>query len=94
MPVSIHGFYHGLAGPAFKLTPAWEHGYLAYASVVRNYSAVTAACLLTSRRRFSKLGGFNEAEFGVAYNDVDYCYRLIDQGYRCVYCPDAQLTAL
>lgn len=88
----IHGLYHGLAGPAFKLMPAWEHGYLAYASVVRNYSAVTAACLLTSRKRFLELGGFNEAEFGVAYNDVDYCYRLVDQGYRCVYCPDAQLT--
>ncbi|MBA2487077.1 MAG: glycosyltransferase family 2 protein, partial [Nitrospira sp.] len=80
----IHGFYHGLAGPAFRLTPAWEHGYLAYASVVRNYSAVTAACLLTPRRLFLSAGGFNEADFGVAYNDVDYCYRLVDQGYRCV----------
>ena len=88
----IHGLYHGMAGPAFKLMPSGEHGYLAYASVVRNYSAVTAACLLTPRERFVELGGFNEAEFGVAYNDVDYCYRLIDQGYRCVYCPDAQLT--
>ncbi|MDP9132939.1 MAG: glycosyltransferase, partial [Nitrospirota bacterium] len=87
----VHGLYHGLAGPAFKLTPSWEHGYLAYASVVRNYSAVTAACLLTPRRRFLELGGFNETEFGVAYNDVDYCYRLVDQGYRCVYCPEAQL---
>jgi GT2 family glycosyltransferase/glycosyltransferase involved in cell wall biosynthesis len=87
----VHGLYHGLAGPAFKLTPSWEHGYLAYASVVRNYSAVTAACLLTPRRHFLEFGGFNEAEFGVAYNDVDYCYRLVDQGYRCVYCPDAQL---
>ncbi len=87
----IQGLYHGLAGPAFKLTPAWEHGYLAYASVARNYSAVTAACLLTPRRLFLDLGGFNEEQFGVAYNDVDYCYRLIDRGYRCVYCPDAQL---
>jgi len=87
----VHGLYHGLAGPAFKLSPSWEHGYLAYASVVKNYSAVTAACLLTSRRHFLDLGGFNEIEFGVAYNDVDYCYRLVEQGYRCVYCPDAQL---
>ncbi len=87
----IHGLYHGLAGPAFKLSPSWEHGYLAYASVVRNYSAVTAACLLTSRRRFLDLGGFNEVAFGVAYNDVDYCYRLIDSGARCVYCPEAEL---
>lgn len=88
----VHGLYHGMAGPAFKLMPSWEHGYLAYASVVRNYSAVTAACLLTARRRFLELGGFNEAEFGVAYNDVDYCYRLVDQGARCVYCPEAQFT--
>jgi glycosyltransferase involved in cell wall biosynthesis len=87
----VHGLYHGLAGPAFKLTPSWDHGYLAYASVVRDYSAVTAACMLTSRKRFLELGGFNETEFGVAYNDVDYCYRLVDQGYRCVYCPEAQL---
>ncbi len=87
----VHGLYHGLAGPAFKLTPAWDHGYLAYASVVRNYSAVTAACLLTPRRRFLELDGFNEIDFGVAYNDVDYCYRLVEQGYRCVYCPEAQL---
>nr|MBA2484922.1 glycosyltransferase [Nitrospira sp.] len=49
------------------------------------------ACLLTPRRLFLSAGGFNEADFGVAYNDVDYCYRLVDQGYRCVYCPDAQL---
>ena len=87
----IQGLYHGLAGPAFKLTPAWEHGYLAYASVVRNYSAVTAACMLTPLRLFLDLCGFDEKLFGVAYNDVDYCYRLMDRGYRCVYCPDAQL---
>jgi GT2 family glycosyltransferase len=87
----VHGLYHGLAGPAFKLLHAQEHGYLAYASVSRNYSAVTAACLLTSRRLFLDIGGFNENDFGVAYNDVDYCYRVVERGYRCVYCPDAQL---
>ncbi|GMV49140.1 MAG: glycosyltransferase [Nitrospira sp.] len=88
----VQGLYHGLAGPAFKLMSTAEHGYLAYASVTRNYSAVTAACLLTPRRRFLELGGFDEQQFGVAYNDVDYCYRLVDHGDRCVYCPDAQLT--
>ncbi|OGW43010.1 MAG: hypothetical protein A2132_00285 [Nitrospirae bacterium RBG_16_43_11] len=88
----IHGLYHGLAGPAFKGTSGLDHGYLSYASVVRNYSAVTAACMLTSRELFLKLGGFDEKLYGVAYNDVDYCYRLIAGGYRCVYCPDAVLT--
>ena len=87
----IHGLYHGLAGPAFKTAPIWDFGYLAYAKVNRNYSAVTAACLLTPRELFLELGGFDEQEFAVAYNDVDYCYRLVEEGYRCVYCPTAEL---
>jgi glycosyltransferase involved in cell wall biosynthesis len=87
----IHGLHHGLAAPAFKLAPADGHGYLSYLSVSRNYSAVTAACLLTPRKLFLDLSGFNEADYAVAYNDVDYCYRLVDRRYRCVYCPDAEL---
>lgn len=87
----VHGYYHGLAGPAFKLHPSWHHGYLCYVSAARNYSAVTAACMLTTRALFCEMGGFDAKNFGVAYNDVDFCYRLIDRGYRCVYCPEAKL---
>ena len=87
----IHGLYDGLAGPAFKLMPQTDHGYLYYAMVARNYSAVTAACLLTPRVLFSAVGGFDEKTYPVAYNDVDYCYRVVDAGYRCVYSPDATL---
>jgi glycosyltransferase involved in cell wall biosynthesis len=87
----VHGYYRGLAGPAFKLAPAWDNGYLSYARVARNYSAVTAACLLTPRAMFTKLGGFDEVNFEVAYNDVDYCYRLGERGLRSVYCADAEL---
>jgi O-antigen biosynthesis protein len=87
----IHGLHHGLAGHAFKLLPWWDSGYLSYAKVARNYSAVTAACMLTPRKLFLEMGGFDEEHFAVAYNDVDYCYRLVDAGYRCVYCPGAEL---
>jgi len=87
----VHGYYGGLAGPAFKLAPAWDNGYLSYARVARNYSAVTAACMLTPRKTFLELGGFDEANFEVAYNDVDYCYRLGARGLRSVYCADAEL---
>lgn len=87
----VHGYYDGLAGPAFKGHPRWHHGYLSYAMVGRNYSAVTAACLLTPRALFERLGGFDEQGFAVAYNDVDYGYRLIAAGYRCVYAPGAEL---
>ena len=87
----IHGLYHGKAGPAFKLSPCWDNGYLSYARVARNYSAVTAACMLTRRDHFLSLGGFDEEAFAVAYNDVDYGYRMIDAGHRIVYCPGAEL---
>ncbi|HLN98556.1 MAG TPA: glycosyltransferase [Pyrinomonadaceae bacterium] len=87
----IHGYYDAMAGPALKLLPDWHHGYLSYGMVARNYSAVTAACLLTPRQLFLEHGGFDERRFGVAYNDVDYCYRLVDNGYRCVYVPGAEL---
>jgi glycosyltransferase involved in cell wall biosynthesis len=87
----IHGYYDGMVGPALKLLPDWHHGYLSYGMVARNYSAVTAACLLTPRQLFLDQEGFDERRFGVAYNDVDYCYRLLDNGYRCVYVPGAEL---
>jgi GT2 family glycosyltransferase len=88
----VQGYYKGMVGPAFKLLPSWNNGYLSYAAVTRNYMAVTAACLLTPKRLFLEQGGFDEVNFAVAYNDVDYCYRLVDSGYRIVYSPDSQLN--
>ncbi|MGD1699650.1 glycosyltransferase [Dapis sp. BLCC M229] len=91
----IHGLHHGLAGHAFKLLHSENRGYLSQASVSRNYSAVTAACMLTSRKLFLDNGGFDEENFAVAYNDADYGYRLLvrrfNNSYRSVYCPDAEL---
>jgi len=84
-------FYRGMAGHAFKGASVRETGYLAYPKVLRNYSAVTAACLLTPRKLFIEMGGFDEKAFKVAYNDVDYCGRLLDRGYRVVYTPEAEL---
>jgi len=87
----IHGLHHGLAGHAFKLLHRDNRGYLSQASVSRNYSAVTAAAMLTPRQLFLDLGGFDQENFGVAYNDPDYGYRLLGQGYRSVFCPMAEL---
>jgi O-antigen biosynthesis protein len=47
--------------------------------------------MLTRRDSFLSLHGFDEETFAVAYNDVDYSYRLIDAGRRIAYCPDAEL---
>jgi len=87
----IFGLHHGLAGHAFKLVSRLSSGYLWGLNVAKNYGALSAACLLTPRDLFLEMGGFDETEFAVAYNDVDYCNKLINAGFRCVYCPDAEL---
>jgi len=87
----IHGLASGYPGTAFRNQPSENAGYLNYLRTPRNYSAITAACMLTTRKLFLELGGFDQEKFAVAYNDVDFCYRLISFGKRCVYCPDAIL---
>jgi GT2 family glycosyltransferase len=84
---------HGLAGHVFRsrldTTAPLEYG--AYAHVARNYSAVTAACMLSRKSLFDEVGGFNERDLPVAWNDVDYCLRLRERGYRVVFTPYALL---
>jgi O-antigen biosynthesis protein len=65
-------------------------GYFCRADTVQNLSAVTAACLMVRREVFEKVGGF-DVEFAVAYNDVDFCLRVMDAGYRNLYTPYARL---
>lgn len=86
-----HGLHEGMAGHAFKLLPDWSPGYLQLAGTSREVSGVTAACMLTPKAIYEELGGLDEVNFRVAYNDVDYCYRLVDRGYRCIQCASAEL---
>ena len=80
-----------LAGHAFKHFQDADGGYLSYALVPRNYSAVTAACLMTKKKYFNDIGGFDETNFRVAYNDVDFCMRMRANGLRIVYNPYVKL---
>jgi GT2 family glycosyltransferase len=56
----------------------------------RNCLAATAACLMTSREAFDAAHGFDES-FELNYNDVDYCLRLRQLGYRLVMNPQVEL---
>lgn len=85
------GLHNNSAGHAHKLAHKDDPGYLCYASVLRNYSAVTAACLLTRKSLFDRVGGFDEKKLSVSYNDVDFCLKLLRLGYRTVYNPNAIL---
>jgi GT2 family glycosyltransferase len=80
----------GVAAHAFHQHPGVSPGYAGSAIMVRNYSAVTAACLMTRRAVFEEVGPFDE-RFPVDFNDVDYCLRVQRGGYRVVFTPWAQL---
>ena len=52
-----------------------DYGYMGRARMNCNYSAVTAACMMTKKELFDQVGGFDE-QFVIACNDVDYCLKL------------------
>jgi GT2 family glycosyltransferase len=84
----------GPGGCANHLHSFIEHddpGYCNRAVVAQELSAVTAACLLTRRDLYLRLGGLNEKELPVAFNDVDYCLRVREAGYKVVWTPHAEL---
>jgi GT2 family glycosyltransferase len=83
----------GVAAHAFHMAPGSSAGYAGGANTIRNYSCVTGACLMTRRAVFDQVGGFNE-RLAIDFNDVDYCLRLRQAGYRIVYTPYAQLYHL
>ena len=65
-------------------------GYYGTNVLRHDLNAVTAACLMTPREVFERVGGLNE-DFAVDYNDVDFCYSIRDAGYRIVIEPNAHL---
>ncbi|MEI6266700.1 MAG: glycosyltransferase [bacterium] len=81
----------GVAGHAHKFVKDSGYGYFSQAVVIRDYAAVTAACLMIKKPLFLELGGFNEKDLTVAYNDVDLCLRAHEKGYLNVYTPYAKL---
>ncbi len=81
----------GLAGHSHKHFPAAADGYQHRLQSVQNYSAVTAACLLLRRELYLSVGGLNETELTVAFNDVDLCLKVQAAGYRNLWTPYAEL---
>jgi GT2 family glycosyltransferase len=75
----------------FKHQSAQYVGYFGRAVLPQNLSAVTAACMLVRKSVFQELGGFDEQNFAVAYNDVDFCLRAREAGHMVVYTPYAEL---
>lgn len=81
----------GVAGHPHRQMPINNKGYFGRASVIQSFSAVTAACLVIKKSIYEHVGGFNETDLPVAFNDVDFCLRLVDAGYRNIWTPFAEL---
>ncbi|MFK7854351.1 MAG: glycosyltransferase [Granulosicoccus sp.] len=81
----------GIAGHAHRYQDGDADGYCGRLKFSQNFSAVTAACLAVRRAVFEQLGGLDEQELGVAWNDVDFCLRVESAGYRNIWTPYAEL---
>lgn len=80
----------GIAGHMFVDMARERSGYMHKASIIQDLSAVTAACMMVKRQVFEEVHGFEEA-LSVAFNDVDFCLRVREQGYLVVYDPYVEL---
>jgi len=82
---------YGIAGHLHRRLPAKARGYFSRPHLVHEVSAVTAACMAVRKAVFEEVGGFDERNLPVAFNDVDFCLRLREKGYRIVWTPYAEL---
>ncbi|WP_448871329.1 glycosyltransferase family 2 protein [Desulfobulbus propionicus] len=81
----------GVAGHAHRHFSRQAPGYCNRLQVVHNLSAVTAACLVVRKSVYLEVGGLEEVALQVAFNDVDFCIKVREAGYRNLWTPYAEL---
>jgi O-antigen biosynthesis protein len=82
----------GGAAHAHRFEAKPEDGYFCRSRLPQRVSAVTAACLVVAKNKFAAVGGFNDRDFPVAFNDVDLCLKLNARGWQSFYEPRAVLV--
>jgi GT2 family glycosyltransferase len=80
----------GAAGHSHKCFGRHDPGYYHRLEATQNISAVTGACLMVKNALYRQAGGLDE-QLALAFNDVDFCLRLREQGYLNVFTPDCAL---
>ena len=79
-----------VAGHAHIEFPKGHSGFFGRMMLISSFSAVTAACLLIRKDTYQLVGGMNE-DLKVAHNDVDFCLKVREAGYRNIWTPFAEL---
>nr|WP_267298703.1 glycosyltransferase family 2 protein [Neokomagataea thailandica] len=69
--------------------PANDYGYIGRSMLTHEVTAVTAAAMLVRRDIFDAVGGFDENELTVAYNDIDLCLKIRKAGFRIIFSADS-----
>lgn len=82
---------NGVAGHLHAGVPADSPGYFGWLKITRDVSASTAACLALRRSVFDEVGGLDEVNLKVAFNDVDLCLKITEKGYAIIWTPEATL---
>jgi O-antigen biosynthesis protein len=81
----------GLAGHAYRDLPRDAPGYMNQLRFTHEVSVVTAACLVVRKSVYFEVGGFDEKELKVAFNDVDFCLKVRKAGYLNLWSPSVEL---
>ena len=81
----------GVAGHGHRFYPRDADGHCGRLKIAHNVTAVTGACLALRREVFEEIGGLDDINLKVAYNDVDLCLRAREAGYKNVWTPHVQL---
>lgn len=68
-----------------------DSGPFGVLDLLRSASAVTAACLAVRRDVWQQVGGMDEVNLAIAFNDVDLCLKIRELGLRIVWTPFAEL---
>jgi GT2 family glycosyltransferase/tetratricopeptide (TPR) repeat protein len=83
-----------VAAHPHKFRASDDPGYMGRIAAAQSLSAVTAACLVVEKEKYRQVGGMDEENLQIAFNDVDLCLKLDAAGYRNVYTPHATLIHL
>ncbi|MFA5924756.1 MAG: hypothetical protein WC856_26295 [Methylococcaceae bacterium] len=70
-----------------QMIPEGLPGYVGRLSLMSGFTAITGACLVVNKGLYEKVGGLNESDLQIASDDVDFCLRLREEGYRNVWTP-------
>ena len=81
-----------VAGHFFRGFARNDVGHFGLLALSRRVSAVTAACMALRRTVYLEVGGFDEINLAVAFNDVDLCLRIGSHGYAVIWTPYAELS--